>query len=407
MKILVVAHGHPAIRKGGGEIAAYNQFKALARHEGVDAYFLAHCEEKRFFRSDQKLVNYKNNEYLFDSTFSSDFLSSIDHDWLSSFSELISKIKPDVIHFHHYFKIGLEAIGLARSVCGSATKIVLTLHEFLGICPNDGQMIKKNGSMCVESGYKTCTLCSPERSLQAMLLREAKIKNSFSEVDFFISPSTFLLDRYVAWGIPRDRIFEIENGYPNYERPQQYFDSNNLSFSFFGQFTPYKGLDLFIEAALKVNQIKPGIASFNVYGGGQQFLSGEFESRLASLKDMSSGIVNFYGVYDESNVVDLMSSSSVVVIPSKWWENSPVVIDECRLACVPMLVANHGGLKEKVVDKDYGIGFIPGSVASLTNEIINIIDNPQLIAKLRSNIKQPTSVDDIASVILNKYKGPL
>ena len=39
-RILIMAHGHPDINKGGAEIAAYNLFNEL-RAQNEDAYFMA------------------------------------------------------------------------------------------------------------------------------------------------------------------------------------------------------------------------------------------------------------------------------------------------------------------------------------------------------------------------------
>jgi len=41
MKVLVVAHGHPSIHKGGGEVAAYSLYQML-KDIGHQAVFLGH-----------------------------------------------------------------------------------------------------------------------------------------------------------------------------------------------------------------------------------------------------------------------------------------------------------------------------------------------------------------------------
>jgi glycosyltransferase involved in cell wall biosynthesis len=129
----------------------------------------------------------------------------------------------------------------------------------------------------------------------------------------------------------------------------------------------------------------------------------EFEKKINDLKIKSDGIVSFMGKYDESNVITLMSMVDVVVIPSRWWENSPVIIDEARAAGVPMLVSNHGGLKEKVVDAGYGWPFLPGSSASLANEMLKLIENPDKLLSAKSKIRPPTSINVITNRLLDLY----
>jgi glycosyltransferase involved in cell wall biosynthesis len=261
---------------------------------------------------------------------------------------------------HHYYKVGINLIDAIKKF-NKKIKLIVTLHEFLAICANDGQMIKKNGAMCNKASHQDCSICSSTRNLNYSLLREVTIKNSLAKVDKFISPSEFLLDRYVDWGIPKSRIEILENGYSfskiDHLKKNEKVVINKrkvLRVGFFGQFTPYKGINVFVDAALIVIKQDPNV-TFYLYGGSQQAMSDEFNKNIDKIKKDSNGTVNFMGSYDENNVVDLMKTVDLIVIPSKWWENSPVVVDEARAANVPLLVSNHGGLVEKVIRPGFGL----------------------------------------------------
>ena len=65
------------------------------------------------------------------------------------FRELIERIKPDVIHFHHYHRVGVESIQQQGSGAPDAV-ICFTFHEMMAICMADGQMVKKNSRDIVE-----------------------------------------------------------------------------------------------------------------------------------------------------------------------------------------------------------------------------------------------------------------
>jgi glycosyltransferase involved in cell wall biosynthesis len=69
-----------------------------------------------------------------------------------------------------------------------------------------------------------------------------------------------------------------------------------------------------------------------------------------------------------------MSRCDWVVIPSIWWENSPVVIQEAALAGRPVLCSRIGGMAEKVQDGVTGLHFEAGSVADLAGRIEQIAD---------------------------------
>ncbi|WP_264196252.1 glycosyltransferase [Microvirga lenta] len=71
--------------------------------------------------------------------------------------------------------------------------------------------------------------------------------------------------------------------------------------------------------------------------------------------------------YRGEDVLDLMSSCDFIVVPSVWWENSPVVIQEARLAGRPLICSNIGGMSEKV---DLSVDHVfparsPGALANL------------------------------------------
>jgi glycosyltransferase involved in cell wall biosynthesis len=93
-----------------------------------------------------------------------------------------------------------------------------------------------------------------------------------------------------------------------------------------------------------------------------------------------------------------------VVVPSKWWENSPVIVDEALSAQTPLLVANHGGLYEKVVNKGFGVGFTPNSAASLAERFIGLTTNTKHRDDIRKVISEPRHVDDVAVELSKIYQ---
>ena len=140
-------------------------------------------------------------------------LSNRDLDTLSNdFCKFIDDVNPDVVHFHHFLGFGLEAIRAVRRVRPNVP-IVATLHEYLSICNNHGQMVKaKTGQLCRRASPAECGVCFPDIGASALHKRELFIKTLFEDVDMFISPSRFLIDRYADWGCPADKLTFLENG---------------------------------------------------------------------------------------------------------------------------------------------------------------------------------------------------
>src|SRR5207244_4345149 len=56
------------------------------------------------------------------------------------------------------------------------------------------------------------------------------------------------------------------------------------------------------------------------------------------------------GRYSRDELSRLLSHIDWVVVPSVWWENSPLVIQDAFLHERPVICSNIGGMAEKVID---------------------------------------------------------
>jgi glycosyltransferase involved in cell wall biosynthesis len=72
----------------------------------------------------------------------------------------------------------------------------------------------------------------------------------------------------------------------------------------------------------------------------------------------------------------------VLVVPSLWPENSPLVIHEAFMAAVPVIAARTGGIPELVTDEVSGMLCEPGSTTDLARAIRRFVDRPALVATL-------------------------
>ncbi len=58
-------------------------------------------------------------------------------DWVASMGRLLDGFRPDVVHLHGLDRIGAEVLAVIRRLAPRA-RIVLTLHDYQTLCPNDG-----------------------------------------------------------------------------------------------------------------------------------------------------------------------------------------------------------------------------------------------------------------------------
>ena len=100
-----------------------------------------------------------------------DFLHLSVGDWRSVdfLRDLIERLAPEVVHFHHYHRVGVESFRAARLAAPDAV-ICLTFHEMMAIC-----MAHKTGFTCaslgrrfVDAGFPTTLVKRQELDLWAL-----------------------------------------------------------------------------------------------------------------------------------------------------------------------------------------------------------------------------------------------
>jgi len=286
--------------------------------------------------------------------------------------------QPDVVHFHHYFFFGLDSVALFKS---KGASVVLTLHEYALICNHNGQMVKANSlRLCHASSPAECSSCFPEISSGKFFLREMLIKQLVAHVDGLVSPSNFLRDRYIAWGVAPKRIRTIENLLP-LGFPQGGQRASNVSkqgqrirFGYFGQINRYKGANILLGALKHLSADTLSMVEIVVFGARLEEQPDDFRVPLEKQLDESAANVSFFGPYRNEDMPDLLGRVDWLVIPSIWWENSPLVILEGRAAGIPILTSNIGGMAEKVRDGVDGIHFLAGSSLDCAAKIQAIVD---------------------------------
>jgi glycosyltransferase involved in cell wall biosynthesis len=99
-----------------------------------------------------------------------------------------------------------------------------------------------------------------------------------------------------------------------------------------------------------------------------------------------------------------MRSVQGVLVPSIWWENSPLVIQEALLNRRPVITADIGGMAEKVRDGLDGFHFQAGSPFALASLLRGLAARPERLAALQPSLAIPPSVQDTAAATLKLYR---
>jgi len=368
MRVLVASPHHPEIVAGGAERAAYSLFQRLREDRRVEAAsFVAGAASSAIGHS----ANFGSFRGTPDEVLAAlppvdgFTLETRDYNELSRrIRELVRHFKPDLVHLHHVLEWGVEAIEIFSRV---GVPVVFTLHEFILMCHQNGQMLKTSGALCHAASPAECSECFPDFSAGKFFIRARVLRHLLGQAGALVSPSHFLKTRFVDWGVPADRITVIENLFGAEgasTKALQKAGRRRLVFGFFGQITPFKGVDVLLQAfALLPEKVREKI-ELRIYGANRYWRGGEFERRFEALVRKAAG-VRMLGAYRNEDAIALMRACDYVVVPSIWWENSPVVIQEAKLAGVRIISSDIGGMAEKTDHPEFDILFPAGSAAAL------------------------------------------
>jgi glycosyltransferase involved in cell wall biosynthesis len=413
-KVLFVAQNHPAVRPGGAEGYALDLYSAMGAAGEFEPVFLARTgppissADSRHATTPFTAVNEDSNQYFL-------YTDVSNYNWLFGrppqktiltrhFRDFLLAHRPDVVHFQHSLFIGYDVLRLTRNTLPDAP-ILYMLHEYLPICHRDGQLVRiVDNTLCRDASPRRCHECFPEISEQTFFMRRRFIQSHLSLVDLFLAPSEYVRDRYADWGIPKEKIaVEPYACYPvepvsNGGRP----GGARNRFAFFGQFTPYKGADVLLEAMQILGDGFPG--HLWIYGANLETQRPEFRERFSSLLEQTGRTVTFAGRYDHADLRSIIEQMDWVVVPSTWWETGPIVVLEAFQYGRPVICSDIGGMSEKVTDGVNGLHFQRSKPTSLADAIRRAATEPGLWDRLRAGIPSVTMIEDRAAALAGIYR---
>lgn len=397
-RIAVVSHSHPSITSGGGEVAAHRWFEYL-QAKGHDAVFagLTYNPEpiRELFGETDRPIVMGPGDFCLDGhgmdSFKMEHANVDDEDRVLDF---LLSLNADIYHFHHFWVIGAAVIRRLRQLRPEVT-LICTLHDFNAICANHGQMIKAGSNdLCYKASPLDCARCLSDRQPLDFIIRRHRMIEMLEDFDHLISPSEFLRTRFEEWGTPKGRISVIENGMDiapidTSETPET-LANKSTKFAYFGNATPTKGLDVLIMAAgvLAAKEDAPAV-TVDVHGC-------TLDRFTALYPDIEvPPFVRFRGRYKPADAVPLMRRYGWVVMPSIWWENSPVIIQEAKAAQTPMVATDIGGVFEKSAHMGRHFGTADSiGLAALIAELANDV---AALEHFKARIDQPFGLDQFFS----------
>jgi glycosyltransferase involved in cell wall biosynthesis len=404
MRVLLVSHEWEAEQPGGAQRSAVALADALSAGSDADVTLASAVDRLPASAPDGVLGKARGYaEVLVESRTDAASFTWTDPAQADGWVGLLRDVRPDVVHLHHYFHIGIDLPLLIRRVIPYAG-IVLTLHEYMAICLRSGQMVDGQGNLCLASGAQRCATCV-SWSIDTVVARTDYVRRALGDVDVLVTPSEFARRRYLDWGAGalggEVRVIPNALAFEGRAEPATRAGGSGLRLAFIGQHTPLKGLGVLLDAVDRVRRTDPAaIARVDVYGDGSERFDPAFHAEVTSALRAGAPLVRTRGRYAQSDLPAILDAADAIVVPSTWWENSPVVIDEALARRVPVICSDIGGMAEKVRDGIDGWQFPAGNAAALAETIVRLASRP---SRLLPDMRRPEPAAEVARWHLVAY----
>ena len=338
-------------------------------------------------------------------------------------NELILDFRPDCLHAQHLLNL---SSGLFASASALRLPIFLTLHDYWLSCPRDGLRMRADGGLCLSVDHDTCASClgnSPylppplqrgamravQRAGLGRLLhlcrrvwprttlrilsalrhtiparpsqlsaqldqRDIHLRERIATATAILAPTRFAMDRAVEWGAPKDRVRVLPLGAitgPIRRREA----APRRRFAYLGTVAPHKGLHILIEALMGLSR-----RDWSLDITGNAAIDPDYTSRLRTLA-RNDERVRFLGPVPPSQHEHVWPSIDVLVLPSLWWENSPLSVLEALAAGIPVVASRTGGVPE-IIPPGAGVLVPPGDVEAPRAALGDVLDGRLLAGPL-------------------------
>ncbi len=271
--------------------------------------------------------------------------------------QLIQKTKPDVAHLHIFqHQLSPSILDVLKKY---KIPVVYTAHDLKMLCLN--YVMMTGGEVCEKCKGGRYLNCLKQRCVKDSALKSAinvaegylhKWRKSYDVVDKIITPSKFYADKFVEFGVAKERVMHLPN-FLGRECPVVNKSEDSLEyFLYFGRLSREKGILTLIKAVEGTDM------KLSIVGGGP--CREEIEAYIAEhgLKN-----VKLLGFQSGQALIDVVGNARAVVLPSEWYENGPYSAIEALQLGRPIIGSEIGGIPE-LVDGN-GCTFQHGNVEEL------------------------------------------
>lgn len=362
-----------------------------------------------------------------------------------AFASFLDRERPEVVHFQHLIKLGLDLVQVARE---RGLPTIYTAHDYYPIC-HRYTLLRPDLSRCEARGdARACARCDlavahlnaqpdlgdyhagvlpgqleapawatlqgiladqleahgqSREAFEALAQQRAELDllrhQAYLGLDLVLAPSLHLIEELVRAGFPRERLQHQPYGFENSDLaglPSVRADATRpVRFAFLGGLSKHKGVHVLLDAFARLR----GRASLSLWGSS----SDAAYVRLVRERCGEVG-AEMRGSYERGDLPAILAEVDALVVPSLWVENYPLVIHEGFSAGRPVLASALGAIPESVRDGIDGLLFTPGDAGDLARVLARCVDEPELLPRLARGIGAVKSMDEEARQLIARYE---
>lgn len=417
------------LRRLGHEVLIFTGFPAsqpMRDEERFDSYEYQGLHVERFHHAHIPLGGQSNTtEAEYNNLF-----------FASYFRNFLMKIRPDIVHFFHLSRLSASAVEVCHEL---NVPMVLTATDFWFVCPTV-QLRLPDNSMCLGPrwGGANClrhvTELNQSEEIKAkvrkmpdwlLALGMTAIKHGMASDKWYAPHVKALSHRHVYTRTQINRIERVlaptrlmekilvKNGldegkarYVPFGLNLEYLQfsprrdaGNPLRLGFIGTLYEHKGVHVLIEAITLLDRSIQ--AELKIYGNENEFP--DYVVRLKQLAGTDKRIT-FCGTFPNDEIGKIFSSIDVLVVPSLWYENTPLVIYSAQAVGCPVIVSDLEGMTEVIHHEDNGLAFQPGNAAALAQTVLRLYKDRTLLEGMSQRAWKPRSMEAYAQQIDSVYQ---
>lgn len=342
----------------------------------------------------------------------------------NAFARYLLEARPDLVHFFHLGRLSGSAIAACRE---QGVPSVFTATDFWFICPVNQLRLPDNSPClgpdrhrvnCVRHivqrtqssglgrlfrhlpyGLLAAAIRAsaqpwwPEKKyaplVQALVRRPERLTARMNELDRILVPTAFMEQVMIRYGISPVRIRRIPYGLDlsPFENAPPRTSHSRLRIGFIGSLADHKGAHVLIEALRALPKDLP--IEVSLYGRLD-----EVPKYVERLRSRAAGDerVRFRGTFSNDRIGEVMAGIDVLVVPSIWYENTPLVVYSAQAARVPLVASDVPGLRQSIQDGVNGLLFEMGNADALADIIRRLAGDGGLVEYLRQNAASPKSI---------------